>query len=667
MPAHPPGSHAVLLVSSLRGNRARRGQAAARTRRAGSRGCAPNPAPRRREAHGRLEYTARHCASPAAVGATRRPAAWCEANAESCSALDHVVRFPWRECSPRESAPDRGILVLSHTGTFHFLHESGEWISPPSQTLREMPFERKRGSVCDLDGATYVLGRWGRTGRPEAARVSHDGRIYIAGGISGVRACDDVDVHDVRARLKGKMFLLRPRRMCCAAYVGDGLLVFGGIGAAGDVLAHAEFFSDGRDVAPPMHAPRAAAACAVMGDTVYVAGGIAGMHADVSTAERFDARQKKWHPLPPMPRSRSHRAGAAMGNFFYVIALLSSDELCVLSETHVAQALCAWCEANAESCSALDHVVRFPWRECSPRESAPNRGILVLSHTGTFHFLHESGEWISPPSQTLREMPFERKRGSVCDLDGTTYVLGRWNVTALGARTTERAGPRRRARRTTAESTSQEASRACARATTSTSTTCALGSKAKCSCLDHDGCAVPRTSATAFLFSAGSAQQATCSRTRSFFLMDATSRRRCTLLAPPQRAPSSETPCTSRAESEACTPTSRRPSGSTRAKKSGTPYRPCRAAGAAVRAPRWGTFFTSSAERSTASPPRRTCASTSKKKSGACTTRRRSAGARRFFLIARNKASKPRRTGTVMFPSMGTSDDFGSRPGYFPQ
>jgi hypothetical protein len=36
-------------------------------------------------------------------------------------------------------------------------------------------------------------------------------------------------------------------------------------------------------------------------------------------------------------------------------------------------------------------------------------------------------------------------------------------------------------------------------------------------------------------------------------------------------------------------------------------------------------------------------------------------------LIARNKASKPRRTGTVMFPSMGTSDDFGSRPGYFPQ
>ncbi len=107
--------------------------------------------------------------------------------------------------------------------------------------------------------------------------------------------------------------------MCCAAYVGDGLLVFGGIGAAGDVLAHAEFFSDGRDVAPPMHAPRAAAACAVIGDTVYVAGGIGGMHADVSTAERFDARQKKWHALPPMPRSRSCCAGAAMGNFFYVL------------------------------------------------------------------------------------------------------------------------------------------------------------------------------------------------------------------------------------------------------------------------------------------------------------------------------------------------------------
>jgi hypothetical protein len=258
--------------------------------------------------------------------------AWCEANAESCSALDHVVRFPWRGCSPRESAPKRGILVLSHTSTFHFLHESGEWISPPSQTLREMPFERTNGRICDLDGATYVLGRWGidrertgawcaydRAGRSEAACASHDSRIYVAGGISGVRACDDVDVHDVRARLKGKMFLLRPRRMCCAAYVGGGLLVFGGIGAAGDVLSHAEFFSDGRDVAPPMHAPRAAAACAVIGPDVYVAGGIGGMHADVSTAERYDARQKRWHPLPPMPRSRSYCAGVAMGNFFYVL------------------------------------------------------------------------------------------------------------------------------------------------------------------------------------------------------------------------------------------------------------------------------------------------------------------------------------------------------------
>jgi hypothetical protein len=258
--------------------------------------------------------------------------AWCEANAESCSALDHVVRFPWRECSPRESAPNRGILVLSHTGTLHFLHESGEWTSLPSQTLREAPFERTEGRLCHLDGATYVLGRWGidrerngawcaydRTGRSETACASHDARIYVAGGISGVRACGDVDVHDVRARLKGKMFLLRPRRMCCAAYVGDGLLVFGGIGAAGDVLSHAELLSEFRDVSPPMHAPRAAAACAVIGSDVYVAGGIGGMHADVSSAERFDARRNKWHLLPPMPRSRSYCAGAAMGNFFYVL------------------------------------------------------------------------------------------------------------------------------------------------------------------------------------------------------------------------------------------------------------------------------------------------------------------------------------------------------------
>ena len=263
--------------------------------------------------------------------------AWCEANCESCSALDFVVRFAWRCRSGRESAPARGILCLPTSGSLQLLHESGDWTTSPLQAHREMPSERTQGLVCDLDGTTCILGRWGmdrehrgawcaydRTlGRSEAACASHNAKIYVVGGISGVRACDDVDVHDVRSRLKGKMYMMRPRRMCCAAYVdggNGGLLVFGGIGASGDVLSHAEILSSElRDVVPPMLAPRAAAACAVIGSGVYVAGGLGGMHADVSTAEWFDTRDKAWYPLPPMPRSRSYCAGAAMRGSFYVL------------------------------------------------------------------------------------------------------------------------------------------------------------------------------------------------------------------------------------------------------------------------------------------------------------------------------------------------------------
>ena len=265
--------------------------------------------------------------------------AWCEANHESCSANDFVVRFQWRCMTPRECAPAHGILVLTASGNLQFLHESGDWTTSPVRTHREMPLERAHRHVCDLEGTTYVLGEWGidreRSGawcahdrtlcRSEAACASHNARIYVAGGISGVRVCDEVDVHDVRSRLKGKMYMLRPRRMCCAAYIDrcngtSGLLVFGGIGSSGDVLAHAEFLSSElRDVVQPMLAPRAAAACAVIGGDVYVAGGLGGMHADVSTAECFDSQTQTWVALPSMPRSRSYCAGAAVGSSFYVL------------------------------------------------------------------------------------------------------------------------------------------------------------------------------------------------------------------------------------------------------------------------------------------------------------------------------------------------------------
>ena len=41
--------------------------------------------------------------------------------------------------------------------------------------------------------------------------------IYIVGGISGIRACEDIDIHDVSTGLKGKFYMRVARRKCCAA------------------------------------------------------------------------------------------------------------------------------------------------------------------------------------------------------------------------------------------------------------------------------------------------------------------------------------------------------------------------------------------------------------------------------------------------------------------
>ncbi len=278
---------------------------------------------------------------------------WCDANAESCSALDSVVRYAWRDASPRAEAAVRGILVAcSASETPRFLSESEEWIDAPVPPLRSqegagLPW-KGTGLICDVGDATYAIGtvhnygieyavsgasRWSTYsipfGRPQAACAVLGTRIHVVGGISGVPACEDIDVHDVSTGLKGNFYMRVARRKCCAAAMADGILVFGGIDSAGHVLSHAELLLRAPTTeatglcampsVPPMLSPRAAAASAVIGARVYVAGGLGSMRADTSTAEYYDAEAVRWLSLPPMPRSRSQCAGVAMGGAFYVI------------------------------------------------------------------------------------------------------------------------------------------------------------------------------------------------------------------------------------------------------------------------------------------------------------------------------------------------------------
>lgn len=261
--------------------------------------------------------------------------AWCEANGELCAPLDGVVRYAWREMPERECPGVRGIVVLPwDSAKLLLLDEAAEWTALPS-----LGSPRGKGpGVCHFAGRTYVVGgthvsavectsgaSWQtydhRLSRSEVACAFLAGKMFVVGGVLGVCPCWDIDVYHLALGLKGKVYMRKPRRLCCAAETSGALLIAGGIGAFCEVMSHAELFvpDDGWHLAPSMLAPRAAAACATLGSDVYVAGGIGATHSDVDTAERYDAALNAWVPLPPMPSSRSRCGGAAMAGAFYVL------------------------------------------------------------------------------------------------------------------------------------------------------------------------------------------------------------------------------------------------------------------------------------------------------------------------------------------------------------
>jgi hypothetical protein len=263
--------------------------------------------------------------------------AWCEANGELCAPLDGVVRYAWREMSERERPGVRGIVVLPwDSAKLLLLDEAAEWIDDALPSLHS---PRGRGcGVCHFGGKTYVVGgtqmsavecafggKWEtfdhRLSRSEVACAFLEGKMFVVGGVLGLCPCWDVDVYHLALGLKGKVYMRKPRRMCCAAATRGALMIAGGIGAFCEVISHAELFvpDEGWRQAPSMLAPRAAAACATLGSDVYVAGGIGASHSDVDTAERYDSALNAWVPLPPMPRPRSRCGGAAMAGAFYVL------------------------------------------------------------------------------------------------------------------------------------------------------------------------------------------------------------------------------------------------------------------------------------------------------------------------------------------------------------
>jgi len=129
------------------------------------------------------------------------------------------------------------------------------------------------------------------------------------------------------------------------------------------------------------------------------------------------------HIAAAMPRATRCRAFLAMPKPD-VVGLLSSDEFAVRTEVHVAEALCAWCEANGEQCTSLDsRVVRLVWNDPAPRHAPTVHGILVLGADDTrFRFFTAGHEWLDSPVPDLR---LPRGTGAaLCRVGRSIFVLG---------------------------------------------------------------------------------------------------------------------------------------------------------------------------------------------------------------------------------------------------
>jgi N-acetylneuraminic acid mutarotase len=179
--------------------------------------------------------------------------------------------------------------------------------------------------------------------RDEPRAVSLDGQIYLAGGISEILEFGEpsdvpgveehVEVESLRAFTRfdprsGTYTELAPlpeplNHIGLATYGGDIYLVAG----HGNVLEGAEpkdlfyRYSPAQDRwtrLPSLPTPRGAIAVGVVGDRLYVAGGLAA-GTPLATVEAYDFGDGRWHRVADLPGPREHAGHAVHDGRFYVV------------------------------------------------------------------------------------------------------------------------------------------------------------------------------------------------------------------------------------------------------------------------------------------------------------------------------------------------------------
>jgi hypothetical protein len=154
------------------------------------------------------------------------------------------------------------------------------------------------------------------------------GRIWVAGGLTGpLQATAETQVYDstVRSWGPGPALPVALNHAMMVNYRGTLWVIGGFVSQGGNPTATASArvlilnkASDGWIEGPPLHHARAAAAAAVVGDKIVVAGGRTGDPAEpVLPTEVYNGTS--WHDAPAIPTPGDHLAAAADGTWLYVV------------------------------------------------------------------------------------------------------------------------------------------------------------------------------------------------------------------------------------------------------------------------------------------------------------------------------------------------------------
>jgi DNA-binding CsgD family transcriptional regulator/N-acetylneuraminic acid mutarotase len=183
------------------------------------------------------------------------------------------------------------------------------------------------GAMFPTAPASSSVDRWHTrsqmpTPRTDLAVVAYNGLVYAIGGISNDGVTAKVEIYDPQADAWTTGHS-KPTAVgfIQAAVLGDKIYVPGGIGNAVEPQKVLEVYDPAQDrweQRAPLPVPIGAYGLAVLNDQLYLFGG-RGEQGYVGTVYRYDLHTDRWEELKPMEQPRGLLSAAVLGDTIYVV------------------------------------------------------------------------------------------------------------------------------------------------------------------------------------------------------------------------------------------------------------------------------------------------------------------------------------------------------------